>query len=738
MIALLDIEKEYGVPISVIRNSIVGLKIKQEMIKGKAYISSQDAETIVFNYYAKNNSYAWTVVAKKFKTSRYNIQFRMMIDSIIPHFCIGTAVFYPADEVDDLLENMGKYHLKKYKDRYYYMEGSNEDYLISKYFSLYELKEVFEQKYGIKFLVENLNRINQSRHTYPIKKIKIFGLPEYVIPRKYFSLLMDDYYHFYIVEKEENPYRRYEKETECSAFDKKRFEKTLNLFDNFSKLKLSVTKKQMHEVKVLADIHKYLLENLDKEIFLYTNKEITQLAQNTKIESRRNKQLYQFFKYVVENCDCECAFDMGISPKKEVKEKTSQDFYSEKEWAAYVNFIFDIDRHIEKAFENYEYARYWLFAMLQCSLAWRTNDITNIPALQIMDIDKYTLEWFENNSFTLAEAWKIINNAKCFIEQDRVNKTGAKKHFIILNSFAIPTAIGIVICEQYRKSTGGIGLFGKFRLRYEKMIYQLGSEMKGFTNLKATRSILSFANETASNMEYSGQAINIASYMRSHIVNSRGFANMTETYLKTSFDEKELLSIPAKMGEIGLFGWLYNEILIAVDGEKHNNKEELIEIIKEDVTPQKLEGYSNFLLNEQRKREQIFSEIMQCGSDSLKELCTKLQHGMNNSKKDNIYCIKNRCKYPTSENCELCEYAIPSIHALYVVGQEVSDLLDKLIAGVGTDFDKERYYYQLFKLLTILKEAKVEFGEEFVASFVDYDGIGQKLLNLKKLEKGEV
>jgi len=71
-----------------------------------------------------------------------------------------------------------------------------------------------------------------------------------------------------------------------------------------------------------------------------------------------------------------------------------------------------------------------------------------------------------------------------------------------------------------------------------------------------------------------------------------------------------------------------------------------------------------------------------------------------------------------------------------VIGQEASALLDRLINLQGTDTDRERYSYQLFKLLTILKEAKNEFGEEFVSSFADYGMIGKKLNELQNRKEG--
>ena len=380
--------------------------------------------------------------------------------------------------------------------------------------------------------------------------------------------LIEDYHNYYTIKETEDPYDRYEREIENLGNGNGMLDGTLKLFNTFSKCQLENTKNQMQKVKTLASLWKYLLSTLNQEIYLYKNEEICGLMKNANIGQREYAELCLFLKSVADRQE-ECAFDIRLSLKREAKVKTEEDFYTEDEWERYVNFIFDIDTHIEKAFENPLYAKYWLYCLLQCSLAWRVEDILSMPALQIQDIEKYTLEWFERNEFTVAMAWEIINAAKNFIEQERVRKTGAKRHFIILNSFAVATAIGFVICEKHRQTAGDTCLFGKLWLNYKTMAKQLGPEIKGFSNLKAVRTILSFANETASYTEHSGQAVKIASYMRSHMADRNGFSDMTVTYLKGSFDERELLSLPAKMGELGLFGWLYHEILTVKIGRAH-------------------------------------------------------------------------------------------------------------------------------------------------------------------------
>ena len=745
IVTTIEIEKEYGVPANVIRSGIKRFQIKNQKINGLISIALQDAEPIIFDYCARQDSYTWQDVAKKFHATTGNQQLRQIIDSILPHYRLISGTYYPIRDVEDVLAHLEYYHIRKYKDKFYYLEGGREDFYITNYFVISDFRQAFDKKYEEeikedkkkKLKLHNFSEIkSQLGKLYPVETVNLFGFTEYMIPWVYMEPLIEDYHNYYVVKEEKDPYERYKKEIENLDNRQESLGRSLELFDEFAGQQMQKTKNQMQKVKTLVSLRKYLLNILDKEIYLYKNEEICSLIKSAKIGQRENAEICLFLKFIAEEYEGDCVFDVRLSPKREAKVKSEQDFYTEEEWEGYVNFIFDIDQHIEKAFENPLYAKYWLYCMLQCSLAWRVEDILNMPALRIQCIGKYTLEWFEQNEFTYVLAWEIINAAKRFIEQDRVNKTGAKRHFIILSSFSIATAIGFIICEKHRQDAEDTGLFGKFWLNYRIMVNQLGPEIKGFSNLKATRTILSFANETASHMDHSGEAVSIASYMRSHIAGKSGFSDMTATYLKSSFDERELLSLPAKMGELGLFGWLYNEILAVIDEKHKPNKEELIGVMREDIAPARLEGYSGYLLREQKKRSEIVAEIMGYEEVSLKELCAELKRGKNQGKKEDIYCIKSSCPYPTSQGCELCGYAVPSIHALHVIGQEASGLLNRLVSGQGTDRDKERYSFQLFKLLTILKEAKEEFGEEFVSSFADYKVIGRRLKELQNTKKG--
>ena len=181
------------------------------------------------------------------------------------------------------------------------------------------------------------------------------------------------------------------------------------------------------------------------------------------------------------------------------------------------------------------------------------------------------------------------------------------------------------------------------------------------------------------------------------------------------------------MNEIGLFGWLYKDVLECID---EKTGEHQVKIIKDEVSPVKLDGYANFLLNEQKNRKDVFKEVIAYD----KEFLYKILEGKNVSKVRDICCVKKNCPYPTSDRCELCKYAVPTVHALHLIGQETLELLERLQTNANTIIDRNKYSYQLFKLLLTLKEAKEELGIDFVNTFASYEEITIKVALLQKGE----
>lgn len=681
--------------------------------------------------------YSLNRISKMFGLAGTNTSLKNFLIENVPYICIDGKQFFDKEVVDDLCSNHSKYGLKSTKIEkcyFFYKEGSIADDYISNYFTISQLKQKYMELQGQELVAYTFEKLGININQYPIEQVSLAGRTYNFIPNMYLDEILNKIIIKQKLDAANNPYEKYEIKTSfIPELQQYKFKKTLQYVNEYLYFVLSKNKKQKIITHNILEIQDFLINNLDKEIDKYSNDEIFEMILKMDCSISVKNTFFRFLNFLSQKPDV--LFDTKFGIKSEPRIKQNDDFYTIDEWERYINYIFDIDKHIEKAFSNYKYARYWLFLMLQCNLAWRLSDILAIPALPLIDIEKYNMKWFEENEFTLEVAQIIVETAKDHIEQYLVQKTGVRKHFIIANSFMIGVAIGFVICEQFRRSINANDLFNNIEINYSKLVLAMDKDIEGFSNLKACRSLLSFANEVGT-QTLQDNAISIASYMRSHRIDTYSFSNTTTIYLKTTYDEKELLSLPAQMNELGIFGWFYNDILKILD-IKPNDKTKMIAGIQKELSPQKIDSLANMILYEQKKRDDILDEVLHMEDTSLQQYLFNISIGRHSGKQEGFQCMKENCPYPTNDECVNCIYAIPTIHCVGVIGQASNDILDELLQDNGnlTNLDVKRLSYQLYKLLSLLKEAKLSFGDNFVETIANYDVIKEKFNKYKELHK---
>lgn len=483
---------------------------------------------------------------------------------------------------------------------------------------------------------------------------------------------------------------------------------------------------------------KTMLSLMDKEIAAYSDEEMAELIKNKSFTTTMKQHAVWFIKYIYNKAPEQFQFNVEMSMLRRETIRGEEDFYTAEEWAAFADVFFDIDRHIGKAYENCYYARCWLYALLHMSLAWRKSDVLSIPALNNpIDVSKYTLEWFDGNSFSIIEAQKIINYVKLEAEQYHTQKTGAKKHFNIAQTALIPTAVALIICERWRRAGKEADknknrsnmLFGSFEADTKRMTKMFGLETD-FLSMKANRTLLSMFNEKAGGVDgLSGKAGTLTSYMRSHKISKMGNANITKVYLHSTYDEKESVSMGKQSIDRGLFGWLYDRLLDMAGNKRNTFKEntELIAQIKEKIPAWKAEGISGALYGIVKEREMLLNEIYSWQEDEIKEKTELLFSGKLPSRIDDVSCLMNgRCPYPTEDKCMLCRYSIPTTFSLTMAGDELKRLLTEFGRTNAEDvIDRINLTYRIGKLIMILKEAIDRFGYEYIETYIDYKEINE-------------
>ena len=473
-----------------------------------------------------------------------------------------------------------------------------------------------------------------------------------------------------------------------------------------------------------------MLSLMDKEITEYSDEELAGLIRDNSFTTAARQYAVWFLTYIYNQKPEQLKFTLEMSMLRRETVRGEADFYTPEEWASFASVFFDIDRNIEKAFADCFYARSWLYALLHMSLAWRKSDVLHIPALEnLIDISEYTLEWFENNTFSIADAQQVINHVKLAAEQYHTQKTGAKKHFNIPQAALLPTAIAFIICEQWRRKKGQAVLFEKFYADTKKMTEMFGLET-GFLSMKANRTLLSMFNETAGGMaELSGKAGTLTSYMRSHRTSKMGNANITKVYLRSTYNEDESVAMGKQSIDRGFFGWLYDRLLDLADNKRGTFKEntELIVQMKEALPARNVESISGALYGTIKEREMLLNEIYSWQEDEIKEKTELLFSGKLMSRTEDVSCLMNgRCPYPTEDKCMLCKYSIPTTFSLAMAGDELKRLLTEFGRTNAEDvIDRINLTYQIGKLVMILKEAIDRFGYEYIETYIDYKEINE-------------
>lgn len=510
----------------------------------------------------------------------------------------------------------------------------------------------------------------------------------------------------------------------------KRFPDTIRQHAGYTRYLINKRKNLKRNMANHFKALKTMLSLMDKEITEYSDEELAELIRDNSFTTAARQFAVWFLTYIYNQKPEQFKFSLEMSMLRRETVRGEEDFYTSEEWAVFADVFFDIDRHIKRVYEDCFYARSWLYALLHMSLAWRKSDVLHIPALEnLIDISEYTLDWFENNTFSIADAQQVINHVKLAAEQYHTQKTGAKKHFNIPQAALLPTAVALIICEQWRRKKGQAVLFEKFYADTKRMTEMFGLETD-FLSMKANRTLLSMFNETVGGMaELSGKAGTLTSYMRSHKTSKMGNANITKVYLRSTYNEKESVNMGKQSIDRGFFGWLYDRLLDLADNKQRTFKEntELIVQMKEALPARNVESISGALYGTIKEREILLNEIYSWQEDEIKEKTELLFSGKLMSRTEDVSCLMNgRCPYPTEDKCMLCRYSIPTTFSLVMAGDELKRLLTELGRTTAGDVtDRISLTYQIGKLIMILKEAIDRFGYEYIEAYIDYQEINE-------------
>lgn len=633
---------------------------------------------------------------------------------------------------------------------------SNVELINPSRYCYYILKEHIDEQYK---LLKNSLSIKQIEEKYGINKYAILSRIRKTKKLKTVPLAFK--YELYINEKDiqalieewkiKETIKSFNTHDECIDYlfkdfkYNKQLEKTIDVFIKYSKSYIKKSGSQDDLKRVAINRHKrvlaVLLKNCSKEIFEHTDMEMNELykIRLSNIPTRYKAILAKFFRYCQQHYKIKCKFAVSYIVKiKEGEIKDKESIYSLEVWKEYFLYLTDIDKHIERAFEDDKYANFWLYTLLHLTLFWRKVDITQI-GIENIDFNLHfnemeQVEWYIKNKIDLALAQNIIDGIYISNENLQIQKTKAQGNMVIALPFLIPVAIAFIALNKCRKTVGRTTLFRNkynFAKNNFQWFFEGKEELKEFQSRRANRSLSTYAFETANRTEgMAFLAYSLNSNMRSHKRDIQNFTNVTATYILTTNNDGSVNDVCHNLFLRGHFGYLYHLMVEIVYGniEELNLAEvtKLIVSVKERYSPKEMELVAEYALQPINVSDDdvLFSvkELLKYSKEELKVRLNALFRGELPSKTQNIQCvIYPKCVRPvTCDNCFGCPHSLPTVYVLKDIQSTLFYLFNKYYeTDENNVLEITKYKKMIEKLMMIIALAKVEFSKHQNSNYID-------------------
>lgn len=521
-----------------------------------------------------------------------------------------------------------------------------------------------------------------------------------------------------------------------------RLPKTFKLYNDFALLKISMTRgiKQTFTKKIARLVRTFkLIENVvQKEVFLLSDMEISEILNNNDLASTSRENFVQFLNYCRTKETCTFKKEYKIH-YKETPRIDNKDIYDKTTFLSYYNYIKDVNLHLENSINDSIYAKTWLFVIMHMINAWRKstiiNELPNLPLDSVDDLSIYTVEDLRKRPLSMKEAQKIINVYYEICGYIYISKSSSLSQFLCNQNMIIPTATALLICEIHRRKRKELTLlgkqsgFGNTNQRF-KIFFEQSPCLIDFNSLKMNRTFLTHFFHTVTE---SGMQPEI-SYEMAKTLRSHKDINSTATYIQSTNKDVSIDNVTINLFNRGHFGWLYNFIIDLTFGrEKLSKLEErtlLIQAYKNDFTPTELENLSCFLLKQQSDRKTLIDLLSNIPKEELKNKVVDILKGNLPSKTKHAQCISYPiCNYPTLNNCLSCKNAVPKVHVLISVVEEIKKVI-RSIKESSYPAIKYRDTVALIKLLEIINQATDELGKDYISAFVNFNELQKIILEI--------
>lgn len=273
---------------------------------------------------------------------------------------------------------------------------------------------------------------------------------------------------------------------------------------------------------------KIIVSKLTKEIFQLSEAEVQNLLLDNCFTSNKSREVFvNFYNYCCSVKDIMTNRHFFISNSNKPSEDDGN-LMPPEIYYQYYNHVQAIELHIPKAIKSKHYSNMWLYTIMHLTDAWRGSDyIYELPHIDVEEIDVDSFEWFLNNTLSLEQCQKIINQVQIKVRHSRASKNNAILHFLVQPDLIHCMATSMILSELHRRKKQDRLLLQTFissgvsRTTPNKThlkFFDNSPELKDFKSMaltKATMSYLFYSTIEAEN-EDSIIALELAQHARSH------------------------------------------------------------------------------------------------------------------------------------------------------------------------------------------------------------------------------
>jgi len=504
----------------------------------------------------------------------------------------------------------------------------------------------------------------------------------------------------------------------------------------------STTKRK--DIRVNFNTSKLLIELTNtKEVYAYSTNELKFTIFNTDIPTTTKLETYKFLKVVAEsrialmepiNYKVDSLPNLYIKKGNKTNDKS---IYPIDQFIKLIDYAIDVSKHKSKAINNIilcknnqvqnHYDSSWLYVILHLNNAWRHNDVTMFPRINLDRIrignlePEKALEWLNHNNLNENEKNQIMNQVSAikFIH----SKTKKRRYFFCSEELKNAFVHSVILCELRCRISNPLSSVlidfdnraRTFKEIFKKNFFADFNSDFNFKSKQMNRTLISYIYSVIKKTT-NRNPLEVTKYIRSH-------SSIETTNIYIDIPQEQMDFITSQLFSLGHFGYAYDalgELLLDNSSSEREVKTKQSLMIKEVFgNVHQIEHLANYLKRLTEDQNSVRKVLQGYSTEERETLSNLVKLGQQPAKKEGFQCIYNKCPYP-SRDCEKCPFVISHFYALSQLGEDFENQLNEFKTNFPTttkDGEKIRLSNNLYSYINLISSAVKQFGEDNVASF---------------------